>query len=142
MYEKVDESEARGNEFVSTRWILTNEGDSERLDILALFVGRESGHSFKHSGGFHHSCHEENGEIIVLDVSRAHFHPQSRRELYIRLPAEDSMPGPVGTLSRSLYGTRDVANAWNEFFNNAALELIITMIALPSCERQPRVETR
>ena len=51
--------------------------------------------------------------IIVLDVSRAHFHPKSR------LPTEDSKTGHVGKLLRTLYGARDTANAWDQIFNNA-----------------------
>ena len=58
-------------------------------------------------------------KILVLDVSRAHFHPKCRRELYIRLPEEDAQAGFVGRLLRTLYGTRDAANAWDEFFNEA-----------------------
>ena len=31
--------------------------------------------------------------ILILNISRTHFHPKSPRELYIRLPTEDSKPG-------------------------------------------------
>eukprot|EP00971_Amphidinium_carterae_P208269 4132457-Amphidinium_carterae.1 len=56
-------------------------------------------------------------KIIVMDVSRAHFHPPAAREMFIRLPAEDHTPGMVGRLLRTLYGTRDAANQWDAFFN-------------------------
>ena len=39
----------------------------------------------------------------------------------MRLPAEDSKLEHVGTLLRTLCGTRDAASAWDEFFNNAAI---------------------
>ena len=58
----------------------------------------------------------------MLDVSRAHVHPRNRWELYIRLPAEDSKPGHVGKLLRTLYGTRVAASAGDEFFNAAAID--------------------
>ncbi|CAK0837788.1 unnamed protein product [Prorocentrum cordatum] len=58
-------------------------------------------------------------KILVLDVSRAHFHPKCRRELYIRLQEEDAQAGFVGKLLRTLYGTRGAANAWDEFSNDA-----------------------
>ena len=52
-------------------------------------------HSSKRAGGVRRGREER---ILVFDVSRAHFHPKSRRELYLRLPAEDSKFGYVGKL--------------------------------------------
>ena len=57
----------------------------------------------------------------MLDISRAHFHPKSRRELYIGLSTEDGRPD-VEEVLRTLYVTRDAANVWDEFFNNAAID--------------------
>ena len=57
----------------------------------------------------------------MLDVSRAHFRPNSRRELYTRLPTADSKPGHVGKLLRSLCGMRDAVNAWDECCNIAPI---------------------
>ena len=62
-------------------------------------------------------------KMLVINVSRAHFHPPSVRELYITLPLEDSSPGMVGRLLRTLYGTRDAANQWDAFFNKEIGEL-------------------
>ena len=56
-------------------------------------------------------------KLLVLDVSRAHFHPPAVRELYITLPDEDATPGMVGQLLRTLYGTRDAAHEWDDFAN-------------------------
>ena len=55
-------------------------------------------------------------KLLVLDVSRAHFHPPAVRELYITLH-EDATPGMVGQLLRTLYGTRDAAHEWDDFAN-------------------------
>ena len=56
-------------------------------------------------------------KMLVMDVSRAHFHPPAVRELYIDLPSEDGGQGMVGKLFRTLYRTRDAANQWDAFFN-------------------------
>ena len=72
--------------------------------ILSQFKMRRRGPSQKELG---------------LDVSRAHFHPRSRRKLYIRQPTVDSTRLEM---LRILYGTRDAANAWDEFSNKAAID--------------------
>ena len=41
VYEKVPEAQTRGKESVSARWILTTQGDSNRPEIRARWVGRE-----------------------------------------------------------------------------------------------------
>ncbi|CAK0826515.1 unnamed protein product [Prorocentrum cordatum] len=141
VYEKVPEAMAKGKEFISTRWTITNKGDVNAPDVRARFVGREFKwkspamentfaatpplESLKYLLSRFQSRRRgparSPGErkILVLDVSRAHFHPKCRRELYIRLPEEDAQAGFVGRLLRTLYGTRDAANAWDEFFNEA-----------------------
>ena len=42
--------------------------------------------------------------------------PKARRELYVELPDEDPMKqkGCVGLLLRSMYGTQDASNLWQE----------------------------
>ena len=56
----------------------------------------------------------------MLDVSRAHFYFKGRRQLRIRHFDEDSKSGHVEKLQRTLYGSRDKVNVWdnvwNEFF--------------------------
>ena len=144
LYEKIDESEAGGKEFVSTRRILTNEGyiSSDQTFKHDLLVESSNGshqrwkkHSPPRSVGTSkvHVVTVQNSKegpkkarrarkIIVLDVSRAHLNPESRRELYIRPPTEDSKPRHVGKLLRTLCGTQNAANAWDEFFNSAAID--------------------
>ena len=67
------------------------------------------------------SVGSEERECLVLHVSFPKFHPKGRWELYIRLLAEDSKQGHVEKLLRTFYGTRDAANAWDEFLNDAAI---------------------
>ena len=60
---------------------------------------------------------EEELEMAIFDISRAHFMPKCKRELYIELPPEDRTPGDgdlVGRLNRNMYGFRDAANGWSE----------------------------
>ena len=62
----------------------------------------------------------ERGEIVmdVIDVRRAYFHAMARRDVYVDLPEEDGSPGMCGKLIKSLYGTRDAAQNWeNEYIN-------------------------
>ena len=42
--------------------------------------------------------------------------PKARRELYVEIPDEDPMKqkGCVGLLLRSMYGTQDASNLWQE----------------------------
>ena len=54
---------------------------------------------------------------MVLDVKRAFLYGQARRPIYLKLPKEDpcSAGGKlVGRLERSLYGTRDAPQIWQE----------------------------
>ena len=55
-------------------------------------------------------------KLAHFDISRAHFMPKARRELYVELPDEDPMKqkGFVGLLLRSMYGTQDASNLWQE----------------------------
>ena len=52
-------------------------------------------------------------KILILDISRAHFHPLAKRKLFIRLPQEAG--GGIALLLRMMYGTRDAAAGWEEY---------------------------
>ena len=59
----------------------------------------------------------EELEIGIFDISRAHFMPSVKRELYIEIPAEDRCDGDgdvVGRLNRNMYGFRDASSGWQE----------------------------
>ena len=55
-------------------------------------------------------------KILVLDVSRAHFHPPAVREVYVDLPPEDHEEGMVGLLLKTMYGTLDAAEQWSAHY--------------------------
>ena len=63
--------------------------------------------------------------MMVLDVSRAHFHPFIKRELYVEIPEEDDSAGPdeVGLLLRTMYGTREASSEFEQFFTTIVEEL-------------------
>ena len=46
-------------------------------------------------------------KIMLLDISRAHFHSPATREVYVNLPPERHVAGYCARLLQSLYGTRD-----------------------------------
>ena len=144
VYVKVPEKEAKGKTRVSVRWCDVNKGDLEAMEIRSRLVGRE----FKWKDPFmqgtfastppleslryifhwvqtikHRRGKRVRIKLLVLDVSRAHFHPPAVREVYITLPPEDFEPGMVGKLLRTIYGTRDAGNQWDVFFNSAAEDL-------------------
>ena len=64
---------------------------------------------------------DEELEVGIFDISRAHFMPKVKRELYIELPPEDMKPGEenmVGRLNRNMYGFRDASSGWQEDWQN------------------------
>ena len=55
-------------------------------------------------------------ELMVNDVARAYFHAKCTRDIYVKLPEEDTEPGDEGKCGRlkiSMYGTRDAALNWS-----------------------------
>ena len=83
----------------------------------------------------HHSSNGRNRQFLLLDVSRAHSHPKSRRELH-DVCRPDIKPGHFGNLSRTMYGSRDAANVEVGASKNAAIDerywAAIAMLGLPS----------
>ena len=55
--------------------------------------------------------------ISIADVSRAHFHADAARDVYVRLPDEDpkaEQPGVCGKLRKTMYGSLGAAQRWGE----------------------------
>ena len=73
---------------------------------------------------------------MVLDVKRAFLYGKARRDIYIKLPPEDPKygTGVVGKLERSLYGTRDAPQIWQDELKGTMEQLGYT-----SCVSQPVV---
>ena len=125
-------------------WVDVNKGDKEAYNVRSRLVGKELKAKTKETLLAHQlfsamppweavktllsllvtdgvdgagSSPEEELEMAIFDISRAHFMPKCKRELYIELPPEDRVPGDgdvVGRLNRNMYGFRDAANGWSE----------------------------
>ena len=68
---------------------------------------------------------KEACRLMVLDVKRAFLYGRARRDIYIKLPPEDPRygTGVVGKLERSLYGTRDAPEIWQDELKSSMEEL-------------------
>ena len=55
---------------------------------------------------------EHGMKLDFIDVRRAFFHADARREVYVQLPEEDYEEGMCGLLHKALYGTRDAPQNW------------------------------
>ena len=55
-------------------------------------------------------------KLAFIDVRRAYFHAESRRDVFIDLPAEDYEEGMCGKLNKAMYGTRDAAQNWEHWY--------------------------
>ena len=56
-------------------------------------------------------------KLDFIDVRRVYFHAKARREVYVKLPAEDSEEGMCGRLNKAMYGTRDAAQNWTSILS-------------------------
>jgi len=52
-------------------------------------------------------------KLGLIDISRAHFYGQSKRRVYCTLPEQ---AGKCALLKRTMYGTLDAANIWQETY--------------------------
>ena len=53
-------------------------------------------------------------EMIVIDVSRAHFYGVARRRVFTTLPEGREEEGYCALLQRTMYGTEDAAAIWGD----------------------------
>ena len=138
LYEKVSRSHAlsRGFKVVPTRWVDVNKGDWQKVNIRSRLVGKELKSKTKEALLAHElfsamppwemvkallsllvtdGLHEQELELGVFDISRAHFMAKATRELYVEVPAEDKTAEEgdvVGRLLRGMYGFRDASCNW------------------------------
>ena len=52
--------------------------------------------------------------LAVYDISRAHFYGKSERDVYVQPPPELARPGMLAKLKKTMYGTEDAAEIWQE----------------------------
>ena len=142
VYERVPRSEqleTRGK-IIGTKWIDTNKGDCAHPKIRSRLVGKEfrtgpddalyastpplEALRLIVSRAATYSNGELAKEVMVNDVSRAHFYAKCSRCLYVELPKEDPEAHPdfLGRLRLCLYGTRDAALCWQQTLADHLLE--------------------
>ena len=54
--------------------------------------------------------------LAVFDVSRAYIYGVCERDVYVEPPSELHRSGPVAKLNKTMYGTQDESNAWQELW--------------------------
>ena len=55
-------------------------------------------------------------KLALIDISRAHFYGASKRRVFCTLPEGQEQPGKCALLKRTMYGTLDAANIWQETY--------------------------
>ena len=141
VYEIVPRSISVGKKFLKIRWVDVNKGDKKNRNVRSrlvakdfkfvnpyltnTFAGVPPQEALRYFISFLVTIHRFNGRILeiiglIVDVSRAHFHPFILREVYIDLPSEDpqARDGFVGKLLRTMYGTREASHEFEAFFNH------------------------
>ena len=67
-------------------------------------------------------CDKKKGmKLDFIEVRRAYFHSSARRQVFVKLPAEDYATGTRRELEKAMRGTRDAAQNW-EFESQQAEE--------------------
>jgi hypothetical protein len=141
VYVKVPITECRqvtGKEPIGVKWIDINKGDDVNPELRSRLVAQEI--KRKGSGDtifaatppleakkalFSFAVTEDIGwgkdwqyKLEFIDVKRAYFYAEAKRNVYVKLPDEDFAPGMCGKLLKSMYGTRDAAFNWEEEYSN------------------------
>ena len=73
--------------------------------------------------GYEKGKRKEGMKLDFIDIRKAYFHADARREVYVELPKEDHTEGKCGKLRKSLYGTRDAAQNWMDAYIKAMEEM-------------------
>ena len=138
LYTKVPRSDAvkRGAKIIPVKWVVVNKGDAEHIKVRCRLVAKEIKAKTKEALLAHElfaamppwECikslfalmlcdhdHDEDMEIAVFDISRAHFMADMDRELYVEVVEEDRDENDgdiVGRLNKSMYGCRTASANW------------------------------
>jgi hypothetical protein len=132
--------EVTGKDPIGTKWIDTNKGDESNPEIRSRLVAQEIKRdkrddlfaatppleaikmllSLAVTEGVGYTRNNERAgmKLEFIDVKRAYFHAPAKRDVYVRLPNEDAEKGKCGKLLKSMYGTRDAAQNWEEAYTS------------------------
>ena len=127
VYEYSTEAEARartGRNPVGSKWIDTNKGSAEaprnRSRLVCTEVRHKGVEPILSATGV--ACQKDVIQvedlvlISIADVSRAYFHTDAVRDVYVPSPDEDpkaKQPGVCGKLRKTTYGSLDAAQRWD-----------------------------
>ena len=123
---------------ISVRWVDISKGDTECFNYRSRLVAREI-NTYKRDDLFVVTpplealtlllsmvTSGDTAEVVMVnDVSRAFFHAEATRGVFVQLPEEDQKPGEeklCGRLNFSMYGTRDAAMKWQEEYSRRFVE--------------------
>ena len=139
LYTKVPRSQAlaSGAKVIPVKWVLVNKGDPDNPKVRCRLVAKELKAKTKEAILAHElfaamppwECikalfalmvcdkmdKDDELEVAVFDISRAHFMAEMDRELYVEIVEEDKEEGEgdkVGRLNRSMYGCRTASANW------------------------------
>jgi hypothetical protein len=103
------------NEEIRSRLVAQEIALGKRDDLFAAtppLEAKKAFYSMAVTKGIGWGTGSEPLKIEFIDISRAFFHADARREVFVDLPPEDSEEGMCGMLKKSLYGTRDAPQNW------------------------------
>ena len=142
IYAPVDEAECwanTGRPPISLKWVDRNKGDSVKENYRSRLVVREvkkAGQKLEDHELYSAMPPLEALKVLcslmtsmktsrsgkpllmkLIDISRAHFYGESKRNVYTNLPEGDEQPGKCAKLVRSMYGTQDASSIWQETYS-------------------------
>lgn len=129
--------EATGRQPVTLRWVDVNKGSEEMPNYRSRLVARELRRGAAQSPEYHAPTPplealkcllalaagrgRADTRVVHVDVRRAHFYADVRREVFVTIPAEDFAAGDeqmCAQLVKSMYGTRDAASNWERAYSD------------------------
>ena len=169
IYKKVDAEDARkfGKVPITIKWVDRNKGDNERPNYRSRLVCREikRAHNAEHIPEYASFSampplealkillslmvtlkvskrNRKPLKVRLIDISRAHFYGQAQREVFVTLPEGDQEEGKVGLLLKSMYGTRDAANIWQQSYTDVLNRAGFKSAAWPAIFFHEKLEAR
>ena len=104
------------------REIKARKRADEKLDPAAVFAAMPPVEGLKalisHIQTEQKNEKGENLEMMVLDISRAHFYGEARRRVFTTLPEGFEEPGYCALLLKTMYGTEDAASVWQDTWSD------------------------
>ena len=125
--------ESTGSKPIGTRWVDINKSDDDDPQYRSRLVAKEiNTHkrddlfvatppleaqkllmSFAVTSGVGYNSSKSKGmKLDFIDVRRAYYHANVRREVFVELPPEDHEEGTCAKLNKAMPGTRDAAQNW------------------------------